>query len=94
MAMKSAECVIYLQIIEVQITEVPFHFFFIFQESLSSTRENPGMGETILKQLCPALVTVVTDGVKPAARSLFGKVKNTPWRLVEELVEQGMVKPL
>jgi hypothetical protein len=61
----------------------------IQQERIASTKENPELGHMILNHLCPAIITLVTDDINQSVRSLFGKVKNTPWRLVEELVEQG-----
>ena len=50
------------------------------------------MGQIVLQYLCPAVYAVIQDGLKTHVRSLFGKVKNTPWKVVEDSMESGKAK--
>ena len=61
---------------------------------LASTASNPEIGYLILKMLCPALYALLLDGLKPYIRSLFGRVKNTVWKVIEDSAEPGNINNL
>jgi len=56
---------------------------------LGNTKECPEVGRLVLEHLCPAIQAIILDGQKPHVNSLFGKVKNSPWKFVEDSAEMG-----
>ncbi len=56
---------------------------------LGNTAQSPEVGNLVLKHLCPAIYALVQDGLNPHVRSLFGKMKNSVWRVVEASAEAG-----
>ena len=59
------------------------------QDLLASSRHHPRVAHVALETLCPALIALVSDGLRPAVRTVFGKVKNSPWRVMEDSTCQG-----
>ena len=47
------------------------------------------VSELVLSRLCPTLYTVLEDGLKRHLHSVFGKVKNSVWKVVETSAEPG-----
>ena len=64
------------------------------QETLASSRCNPQVAQVVLEPLCPALSSVVSDGLRPSVGSVFGRVKNSPWRMMEDSIYQGTTTTL
>lgn len=56
---------------------------------LGSTVENADVGQLVLDHLCPAIHAVILDGLKPHVNSLFGKVKNSAYKVMEDSAELG-----
>ncbi|KAK2164108.1 hypothetical protein LSH36_68g00006 [Paralvinella palmiformis] len=70
---------------------------------MKSTQEKPELADSdevtdishiVLELICPAVYAIIQDGLKPHVRSLFGKVKNTPWRVVEDSVDLAVTSHL
>ena len=59
---------------------------------LGSTAQTPEIGHLILKHLCPAIHAVLLDGLKPHVRSLFGRMRNSVWKVVEDSAELGKLE--
>lgn len=51
--------------------------------------ENADVGRLVLDHLCPAIHAVILDGLKPHVNSLFGKVKNSAYKVMEDSAELG-----
>ena len=47
------------------------------------------IGQLVLRHICPAIYAVMMDGLNPQVRSLFGKMRNNVWKVIEDSVEQG-----
>lgn len=43
----------------------------------------------VLNSLCPALNSLLNDGLKPLLETAFGDVLNSVWQLVETSTQQG-----
>ena len=43
----------------------------------------------LFHELCPALVAIMKDGLKPEVITSFGKMQTNVWRLIEALTRQG-----
>ncbi|XP_013405076.1 uncharacterized protein LOC106169948 isoform X4 [Lingula anatina] len=56
---------------------------------LLSTEDTPAVGHLVQDHLCRAIQHILSDGLKPELLSLFGKVKNSEWRVVEASTELG-----
>ena len=56
---------------------------------LGSTAQCPEVGQLVLKHLCPAIHAILLDGLKPHIRSLFGRMRNSVWKVVEDSAEPG-----
>ncbi|XP_041320760.1 RUN and SH3 domain-containing protein 1 [Pyrgilauda ruficollis] len=57
---------------------------------LGDSRLNPDVGYLLLHTLCPALYTLVEDGLKPFQKDVItGQRKNSPWSVVEASVKTG-----
>lgn len=41
------------------------------------------MAQIALEKLCPAVYALLSDGLHPSLHSLFGKINNSVWRVVE-----------
>jgi len=67
-------------------------YFLIVQHQvvLGCTAQSPEAGHLILKHICPAVYAILLDGLKPHVRTLFGKMKNSVWKVVEDSAELGM----
>ena len=63
--------------------------FWMLQAQIASTAYSPEVGRLLLKHLCPAVHALLLDGLKPQVRSLFGKMKNSIWKVVEDSSELG-----
>ena len=52
--------------------------------------DNPTSVRYILfHELCPALIAIMKDGLKPEVITSFGKMQTNVWRVVEALIRQG-----
>ncbi|XP_010081346.1 PREDICTED: RUN and SH3 domain-containing protein 1, partial [Pterocles gutturalis] len=57
---------------------------------LGDSRLSPDVGYLLLHTLCPALHTVVEDGLKPFQKDVItGQRRNSPWSVVEASVKTG-----
>ena len=65
------------------------YMMFCVQVVLGNSAESPDVGHLVLKHLSPALYALLEDGLKPYTRSLFGKVRNNVWKVVEDSAELG-----
>ena len=61
----------------------------LIQVMLCNSALNIDIGHFILKQLCPMIYAVLADGLRTNVRSLFGKMKNCVWNVVEATATQG-----
>jgi len=43
----------------------------------------------LFHELCPALIAIMKDGLKPEVITSFGKMQTNVWRVVEALIRQG-----
>jgi hypothetical protein len=50
---------------------------------LGNTTTNAEVGRLVVRVLCPAIHAVLLDGLKSHLSTLFGKVRNSAWRVVE-----------
>ncbi|XP_020021762.1 AP-4 complex accessory subunit RUSC1 isoform X3 [Castor canadensis] len=57
---------------------------------LGDSRLSPDVGHLVLTTLCPALHTLVADGLKPFRKDLItGQRRSSPWSVVEASVKPG-----
>ncbi|KAM5256334.1 AP-4 complex accessory subunit RUSC1 isoform 5-T5 [Ctenodactylus gundi] len=57
---------------------------------LGDSRLTPDVGHLVLTTLCPALHTLVADGLKPFRKDLItGQRRSSPWSVVEASVKPG-----
>ncbi|XP_054712851.1 uncharacterized protein LOC129222378 [Uloborus diversus] len=47
------------------------------------------MGQKILTWLCPAVHTILSDGLLPSVQGFFGPLPNTPWKVAGASIKQG-----
>ncbi|CAL8142477.1 unnamed protein product [Orchesella dallaii] len=57
----------------------------LYQSIMSQTPA----GKTVLETLCPALYSLLSDGLCPFLDTIFGRVPNTVWRVVEASIQYG-----
>ncbi|XP_042859970.1 uncharacterized protein LOC122245907 isoform X6 [Penaeus japonicus] len=50
---------------------------------LGTSSLNPTVAQIALEKLCPAVYALLSDGLHPSLHSLFGKINNSVWRVVE-----------
>lgn len=43
----------------------------------------PTVAQLALDKLCPAVYALLSDGLHPSLQSLFGKINNSVWRVIE-----------
>ena len=43
----------------------------------------PAVAQLALDKLCPAVYALLSDGLHPSLQSLFGKINNSVWRVIE-----------
>lgn len=55
---------------------------------LSIMSQTPA-GKVVLDSLCPALYSLLSDGLCPFLETIFGRVPNTVWRVVEASIQYG-----
>ena len=46
-------------------------------------------GNLILNELCPVLYELMNDGLLPYLDTIFGKIVNNVWRLLEASIQYG-----
>ncbi|XP_030829254.1 iporin [Strongylocentrotus purpuratus] len=57
---------------------------------LGNTWKTPDIGHLALHYLCPALMRILQDGLRPHSTSLLvGRIKNTTWTIVEATTQLG-----
>uniref|UniRef100_T1J3S1 DnaJ homolog subfamily A member 1 n=1 Tax=Strigamia maritima TaxID=126957 RepID=T1J3S1_STRMM len=56
---------------------------------LGCTTVTPVCGHKVLEFLCPALRSLLGDGLQPQLYSYFGCIQNSLWRVVEASIQQG-----
>ncbi|KAG8183402.1 hypothetical protein JTE90_008302 [Oedothorax gibbosus] len=47
------------------------------------------MGQKILTWLCPAVHTILSDGLLPSVQGFFGPLPNSPWKVAGASIKQG-----
>ncbi|XP_043191354.1 uncharacterized protein LOC122364734 [Amphibalanus amphitrite] len=57
---------------------------------LGDSRRSPAIGYLVLDRLCPALYTLLGDGLLTRLDTAFGPVHNSVWRLVESACPPGI----
>ena len=56
---------------------------------LGSTVHDTEIGHLVLRHICPPIYALLMDGLNPQVRSLFGKMRNNVWKVIEDSAEQG-----
>ncbi|XP_077993304.1 uncharacterized protein LOC144447265 isoform X2 [Glandiceps talaboti] len=57
---------------------------------LGDSYYTPDIGHMVLRYLCPAITTVLSDGLQPHIRNVIvGRVKNTLWNVVQATTKLG-----
>lgn len=49
-------------------------------------------GKFVLESLCPALYSLLSDGLCPFLDTIFGKIPNTVWRVIEASIQYGKLR--
>lgn len=52
------------------------------------------MAQKILTWLCPAVHTILSDGLLPSVQGFFGPLPNSPWKVAGASIKQGIFKKL
>ncbi|KAK7074479.1 hypothetical protein SK128_022381 [Halocaridina rubra] len=50
---------------------------------LGTSTITPTVAHLALEKLCPAIYALLSDGLHPSLQSLFGKINNSVWRVIE-----------
>lgn len=50
---------------------------------------NTSVKYVLFHELCPALMDIMKDGLKPEVITSFGRMKTSVWRVVEAVIRQG-----
>nr|XP_053629908.1 uncharacterized protein LOC128686818 isoform X1 [Cherax quadricarinatus] len=50
---------------------------------LGTSSLTPAVAQLALDKLCPAVYALLSDGLHPSLQSLFGKINNSVWRVIE-----------
>ncbi|XP_066990152.1 uncharacterized protein [Macrobrachium rosenbergii] len=50
---------------------------------LGTSSLTPAVATIALEKLCPAIYALLSDGLHPSLHSLFGKINNSVWRVIE-----------
>lgn len=50
---------------------------------LGTSAITPAVAQIALEKLCPAIYALLSDGLHPSLQSLFGKINNSVWRVIE-----------
>ncbi|XP_035671493.1 iporin-like isoform X3 [Branchiostoma floridae] len=57
---------------------------------LGNSSKTPNIGHLVLRYLCPAMLALVEDGLRPFLRNpIVGRVKNNVWNVVEASTQMG-----
>ncbi|XP_076030710.1 uncharacterized protein LOC143018962 isoform X3 [Oratosquilla oratoria] len=56
---------------------------------LGTSTLNPVVAQVSLEKLCPAIYALLSDGLQPSLHSLFGKINNSVWRVIEATSQLG-----
>ncbi|XP_066270540.1 uncharacterized protein [Branchiostoma lanceolatum] len=57
---------------------------------LGNSSKTPNIGHLVLRYLCPAMLALVKDGLRPFLRNpIVGRVKNNVWNVVESSTQMG-----
>ncbi|XP_078579421.1 uncharacterized protein LOC144863760 isoform X3 [Branchiostoma floridae x Branchiostoma japonicum] len=57
---------------------------------LGNSSKTPNIGHLVLRYLCPAVLALVEDGLRPFLRNpIVGRVKNNVWNVVEASTQMG-----
>lgn len=54
-----------------------------------STTSDTSVRYVLFHELCPALMAIMRDGLKPEVITSFGRMQTNVWRLIEALTRQG-----
>lgn len=57
--------------------------------SPGTSLQTPEVAQIALEKLCPAIYALLSDGLLPSLHSLFGKISNSVWRVVEATSQMG-----
>ena len=60
----------------------------MYHDEASSASET-SVRYILFHELCPALMSVMRDGLKPEVITSFGRMQTSVWRLIEALTRQG-----
>ncbi|XP_034950723.1 uncharacterized protein [Chelonus insularis] len=55
----------------------------------SRVQDKNECAQICLKNLCPALYAIMSDGLRPHLNSIFGPISNSVWQIVEASSQQG-----
>ncbi|GIY92417.1 iporin [Caerostris extrusa] len=65
----------------------------IFEHHKNSSKKGVdlsySMGQKILTWLCPAVHTILSDGLLPSVQGFFGPLPNSPWKVAGASIKQG-----
>jgi hypothetical protein len=69
------------------------------QSRCKASRGNPNLvifsgssgGRGVVESLCPPLYSLLSDGLCPWLETIFGRIPNTVWRVVEASIQCGEV---
>nr|XP_022919540.1 uncharacterized protein LOC111428305 isoform X2 [Onthophagus taurus] len=57
--------------------------------TIGDSELNPSCAKLTLNTLCPALYTLLSDGLKSSIETSFGAINNSVWQVVEASAQQG-----
>lgn len=65
------------------------NFFFSFYWLQGDCGSSFSMAQKILTWLCPAVHTILSDGLLPSVQGFFGPLPNSPWKVAGASIKQG-----
>ena len=71
---------------------ISFQFLKFYFSHVSGTSSlTPVIAQIALEKLCPAVYALLSDGLHPSLHSLFGKISNSVWRVIEATSQMGKI---